>query len=161
MDYLFYGRVHGSLPLFPPLPEELRESRFQTNTYDLKQALSQSTSSNRQNHHTGLHFTEHGQTCVCTHKNNPLFCQRTTTCHLSLTPMRHRMEQSKPSCYITSCNLHSSAEPGRSVLNHHEDCTRHIHNINTLTSCEMPYTMDVYQKTAKNHQSISIQDTIF
>lgn len=34
LDYLFYGRVHGSLPVFPPLPEELWENRFQTNTND-------------------------------------------------------------------------------------------------------------------------------
>ncbi len=41
--------------------------------------------------------------------------------HLSLTPMRGKTRLSKlPVCYITSCNLYFSAEPGQPVLNHHE-----------------------------------------
>lgn len=58
LDYLFYGKVRGSLALLPPLPGELwgekisnKHSLRHTHTHphrmdDLKQILSQSTSSN-------------------------------------------------------------------------------------------------------------------
>lgn len=67
-------------------------------------------------------------TFTLTEKSNALFCQRGHTCfcmsavcvlfmfHLSLTALRQKTRPSKLSvCFITSCNLHLSTEPGQSA----------------------------------------------
>lgn len=106
LDYLFYGRVRGSLTLFPPLSEELWEKRFQANT---------NARTHTQRRQTGLEpkyqFKQNkctnwpSQTCwqVWTNikvffffvsKGHTVFCAMCVLYmpHLSLTPMRQKTE---------------------------------------------------------------------